>query len=168
MYADTIKSIVRPTSPRFRRSRQPEPGSCSTHQPKILFRQAEPTSVHHRPDGIMPWATIVRTTDRQSDDGVGRDAGGCGMTAMRALTFFVTAATKCIAICCTAQQPWRLGPTWQQGSEAPSSANGTARCLTRFPPPQAFSSRSRRSGAAWPTASPTGSRSGVHRLSSHC
>src|SRR4051794_1169750 len=102
MYADTIKSIVRPTSPRFRRSRQPEPGSCSTPQPKILFRQAEPTSVHHRPDGVMPWATIVRTTDRQSDDGVGRDTDGSGMAAMRP-HFFVIAATKCIAICCTAQ-----------------------------------------------------------------
>ena len=33
---------IRPTSPRFRRSRQPEPGRRSTYPPKNLFRQAEP------------------------------------------------------------------------------------------------------------------------------
>jgi hypothetical protein len=36
-------------------------------------------------------------------NGIGRDADGSGMTAMRTLAFFVDAATKLIAICCTAQ-----------------------------------------------------------------
>ena len=38
----TGKHPIRPTSPRFRRSRQPEPGRRSTYPPKNLFRQAEP------------------------------------------------------------------------------------------------------------------------------
>jgi hypothetical protein len=38
----TGKHLIRPTSPRFRRSRQPEPGRRSTYPPKNLFRQAEP------------------------------------------------------------------------------------------------------------------------------
>ena len=38
----TGKHPIRPTSPRFRRLRQPEPGRCSTYAPKNLFRQAEP------------------------------------------------------------------------------------------------------------------------------
>lgn len=37
------KNPIRPTSPRFRRSRQPEPGRRSTYPPKNLFRQAEPS-----------------------------------------------------------------------------------------------------------------------------
>jgi hypothetical protein len=44
-----------------------------------------------------------KTDDREPDAGVGRAADGSGMTAMRALAFFVDAATKFIAICCTAQ-----------------------------------------------------------------
>src|SRR5215217_6873597 len=43
----TGKHPIRPTSPRFRRSRQPEPGRRSTYPPKILFRQAEP------PQGVL-------------------------------------------------------------------------------------------------------------------
>jgi hypothetical protein len=45
---------IRPTSPRFRRSRRLEPGRRSTYQPKNLFRQTEPpqrslgTDVDHR------------------------------------------------------------------------------------------------------------------------
>jgi hypothetical protein len=46
---------------------------------------------------------IVSANDREPDDGVGRDADGSGMTAMRTLAFFVDAATKFIAVCCTAQ-----------------------------------------------------------------
>src|SRR5918995_210862 len=38
----TGKHLIRPTSPRFRRSRQPEPGRRSTYPPKNLFRQVEP------------------------------------------------------------------------------------------------------------------------------
>jgi hypothetical protein len=52
---------------------------------------------------MMPSTTIVKTNDRETDDGVGRDADGSGMTAMRGLAFFVDAATKIIAICCSAQ-----------------------------------------------------------------
>jgi len=44
-----------------------------------------------------------KTDDREPDAGVGRDADGSGMIAMRALAFFVDAATKFIATCCTAQ-----------------------------------------------------------------
>jgi hypothetical protein len=51
----------------------------------------------------MSSTTIVRTNDPEPDDGIGRDADGSGMTAMRTLAFFVDAATKFIAICCTAQ-----------------------------------------------------------------
>jgi putative transposase len=47
----TGKHPIRPTSPRFRRSRQPEPGRRSTYQPKYLFRQAEPPhSAKHQAD----------------------------------------------------------------------------------------------------------------------
>jgi|tagenome__1003787_1003787.scaffolds.fasta_scaffold20264445_1 hypothetical protein len=44
-----------------------------------------------------------KTDDREPDDGVNCDADGSCMTAMRALAFFVDAATKFIVICCTAQ-----------------------------------------------------------------
>jgi hypothetical protein len=46
---------------------------------------------------MMLSTTIVKTNDRETD------ADGSGMTAMRGLAFFVDAATKIIAICCTAQ-----------------------------------------------------------------
>jgi len=52
---------------------------------------------------MMPSTTIVKTNDRETDDDVGRDADGSGMTAMRAFDLFVDATTKFIAICCTAQ-----------------------------------------------------------------
>jgi hypothetical protein len=51
----------------------------------------------------MPSTKIARTNDLEPDDDVGRDADGSGRTAMHALAFFVDAATKSIAICCTAQ-----------------------------------------------------------------
>ena len=38
----TDKLAIKPTSSRFRRSRQPEPGSYSTYQTINLFRQAKP------------------------------------------------------------------------------------------------------------------------------
>jgi hypothetical protein len=44
---------------------------------------------------------IVSTND--PDDDVGRDADSSSMTAMRAFDLFVDAATKFIAICCSAQ-----------------------------------------------------------------
>jgi hypothetical protein len=43
----TGKHPIRPTSPRFRRSRQPEPGRRSTYPPENLFRQAE-SALHTR------------------------------------------------------------------------------------------------------------------------
>src|SRR5687767_1310158 len=48
--ADPIRALtgkhpIRPTSPRFRRSRRLEPGRRSTYQPKILFRQTEPPHI---------------------------------------------------------------------------------------------------------------------------
>ena len=47
IHADHIRALtgkhpIRPTSPRFRRSRQLEPGRRSTYPLKILFRQTEP------------------------------------------------------------------------------------------------------------------------------
>jgi hypothetical protein len=46
----TGKHPIRPTSPRFRRSRRLELGRRSTYPPKILFRQTEP------PQPITPYA----------------------------------------------------------------------------------------------------------------
>src|SRR3954454_16052194 len=53
----TGKHPIRPTSPRFRRSRQPEPGRRSTYPPKNLFRQAEPPQTRWR---SMPPSTGSR------------------------------------------------------------------------------------------------------------
>jgi hypothetical protein len=47
--------------------------------------------------------TIVSANDREPDNGVGRDGDGFDMTAMRSFDLFVEAATKFVAICCTAQ-----------------------------------------------------------------
>jgi hypothetical protein len=51
----------------------------------------------------MPLTTIVSENDREPDDDVGHDADRSGMTAMRSFDLFVKAATKFVAICCTAQ-----------------------------------------------------------------
>jgi hypothetical protein len=51
----------------------------------------------------MPSTTIVSANDREPDDGVGRDADGSDMTAMRSFDLFVEPATKFVALCCTAQ-----------------------------------------------------------------
>jgi transposase len=53
----TGKHPIRPTSPRLRRSRQPEPGRRSTYPPKNLFRQAEPPQTRWR---SMPPSTGSR------------------------------------------------------------------------------------------------------------
>jgi hypothetical protein len=47
----TGKHPIKPTSPRFRRSRQLEPGRRSTYPLKILFRQTEP------PQSSQPFRT---------------------------------------------------------------------------------------------------------------
>jgi hypothetical protein len=51
----------------------------------------------------MPSTTIMSANDREPGDGIGSDADRSGMTAMRSFDLFVKAATKFVAICCTAQ-----------------------------------------------------------------